>query len=67
MRDVLTSRSRKEALYNIIVFFIFLTIFTFFLRYLWNNVLVKYVTVFKPVDSLLHTFLLSLAITMFKL
>ena len=67
MRDVLTSRSRKEALYNLIVFFIFLTIWTFFLRYLWNSVLVKYVSVFKPVDSLVHTFLLALAITMFKL
>jgi hypothetical protein len=38
----------------------------FILRYLWNNALVKYTTVLKPVDSLFHMFILALAIGMFK-
>jgi hypothetical protein len=60
------SRNRKEMIYNLLVFFVYLLIATFILRYLWNNALVKYITVLKPVDSLWHTFVLAFAITMFK-
>ena len=66
MKDILSSRNRKEALYNLIVFFIYLLVLTFFLRFLWNKSLVKYISILKPIDSLWHTFLLSFAITMFK-
>jgi hypothetical protein len=38
----------------------------FILRFLWNNALVKYTTVLRPVDSLFHMFILALAIGMFK-
>jgi hypothetical protein len=37
------------------------------MRFLWNKTLVKYISVLKPVDSLWHTFLLALGISMFKL
>lgn len=67
MKDILTSRNRKEMLYNILVFTIFLVIMMFFMRFLWNGTLVKYISVLKPVDSLWHTFLLALGIAMFKL
>ena len=35
-----------------------------FVRYLWNNSLVKHVTILQPTTTLLETFLLALAITM---
>jgi hypothetical protein len=40
---------------------------TFFMRFLWNGTLVKHISILKPVDTLLQTFLLSLGIAMFKL
>jgi len=67
MKDILTSRNRKELLYNALVFAIFLVIMMFFMRFLWNGTLVKYISVLKPVDSLWHTFLLALGISLFKL
>ena len=67
MKDILTSRNRKELIYNTLVFAIFLVIMMFFMRFLWNNTLVKHITILKPVDSLLQTFLLSLGIALFRL
>ena len=67
MKDILTSRNRKEMIYNVLVFTIFLVVMMFFMRFLWNQTLVKYISVLKPVDSLWHTFMLALGIAMFKL
>jgi hypothetical protein len=67
MKDILMSRNRKEAIYNLLVFLIFVFVLTFFMRFLWNKTLVKYISVLKPVDSLWHTFLLALGISLFKL
>jgi hypothetical protein len=39
---------------------------TFLLRFLWNQALVKHVTVFKPVTSLTDAFLLSLGLGVLK-
>jgi hypothetical protein len=66
MYAVLKSRNRQDAVYNILIFLIYLTILTFFLRYLWNGTLVKYISILKPIDSLWHTFMLSLALSMFR-
>jgi hypothetical protein len=66
MYTVLKSRNRQDAVYNILLFLLYLTIVTFLLRYLWNGTLVKYITIFKPVDSLWHTFMLALALSIFK-
>jgi hypothetical protein len=67
MKSVLESRDRNEALYNLFVFTAFVVIMTAFMRFLWNGTLVKHITVLKPVDSLLHTFMLALGIALFKL
>jgi len=39
---------------------------TFLLRFLWNQGLVKHVSVLKPVDTLLDAFLLSLGLGVLK-
>jgi hypothetical protein len=67
MKSILESRSQQEALYNIVVFMIFVVIMTNIMKFLWNGTLVKYITILKPVDSLLQTFLLSLGIALFRL
>lgn len=67
MLNILQSRTQKEALYNLIVFTLFVIIMTFFMQFLWNGTLVKHITILKPVDSLLQTFLLALGIALFRL
>lgn len=66
MYSILKSRNRQDAVYNVLIFLMYLTILTFILRYLWNGTLVKHITILKPVDSLWHTFMLALAISMFR-
>ena len=39
---------------------------TILLRFLWNQSLVKHISIFKPVDSLWHTFLLAVALAAFR-
>jgi hypothetical protein len=67
MLNVLQSTSTKDLASNILIFLLYLLILTFVLRYLWNTILVKYVSIFRPIGTLLDTLLLSLAITMFKM
>ena len=67
MKGVLESRTRQDALYNLLVFIAFTIIMTFFMRFLWNGTLVKHISILKPVDTLLQTFMLSLGIALFKL
>ena len=67
MKSILESRSQQEALYNIAVFVIFVVLMTIIMKFLWNGTLVKHITILKPVDSLLQTFLLSLGIALFRL
>ena len=66
MLNILQSRNQKEALYNLIVFSIYIIILTILLRFLWNQSLVKHISVLKPVDSLWHTFMLAVAVAAFK-
>lgn len=66
MLNILQSRSQKEVLYNLIVFAIYIIILTILLRFLWNQSLVKHISVLRPVDTLWHTFLLAVAVAAFK-
>jgi hypothetical protein len=67
MLNILQSRNEREAIYNFLVFALFVIIMTVIMRFLWNDTLVKHITVLRPVDSLLQTFLLALGIALFKL
>jgi hypothetical protein len=66
MLNILQSRSKKELIYNLIVFAIYILILTLVLRFLWNKSLVKHISVLKTVDTLPQTLLLAIAIAMFK-
>ena len=67
MLNILQSRNQKEAIYNLIVFTLFVIIMTVIMRFLWNGTLVQHISILRPVDSLLQTFLLALGIALFKL
>lgn len=67
MLNILQSRNEREAIYNLLVFTLFVVIMTVIMKFLWNDTLVKHITVLRPVDSLLQTFLLALGIALFKL
>ena len=67
MKTILESRTQQEALYNTLVFTAFVILLTFIMRFLWNGTLVKHISILRPVDSLLQTFLLSLGIALFRL
>jgi hypothetical protein len=67
MKEILASKSPQELIYNLLVFFLYILILTFVLRYLWNGTLVKHITILRPVDNLLNTFLLAIGISLFKL
>ncbi len=67
MLNIIQSRNQKEAIYNVIVFSLFVIIMTVLMQFLWNRTLVKHISILKPVDSLLQTFLLALGIALFRL
>ncbi len=65
-KDILSSKSTSEAIYNVGVLLLIIIISAFILRWLWNKVLVPHVTVFRPVETLLDAFLLSIAISVIR-
>ena len=67
MLNIIQSRNQKEALYNLLVFALFVVIMTVLMQFLWNRTLVKHISILRPVDSLLQTFLLALGIALFRL
>jgi len=66
MLNILQSRSKKEMIYNLMIFAAYILILTVILRFLWNKSLVKHISVLKSVDTLPQTLLLALSIAMFK-
>ena len=66
MLNILQSRSKKDLVYNLMVFAIYILLLTLVLRFLWNKSLVKHISVLKSVDTLPQTLLLAIALAMFK-
>lgn len=46
------------------VFLVLVLVYTYLLRFLWNNVLVSAVSVLRPIKTLWQTFLLAVALTL---
>ena len=66
MLNILQSRSKKEMIYNLMIFAVYILILTVVLRFLWNKSLVKHISVLKSVDTLPQTLLLAISIALFK-
>lgn len=67
MMGILGSRSANELITNILSFLLYVLILTFLLRYLWNGALVKHISILRPVNTLLETFLLAIGLSLFKM
>ena len=66
MLSIMDSKNREDLVYKLIAISVWIVLVTFLLRYLWNESLVKYISILKPVDTLWHTFVLALALAMYK-
>ena len=67
MLAVLGSRNTQDLLYNLTIFVLYVIILTFVLRFLWNGTLVKHISILRPVNTLLETFLLAIGLSLFKM
>lgn len=66
MLTILKSRSTKEFLNNLIVFLLYILILTLIMNLLWNKIMVRYITVIKPIDIWWHTLLLAIGMAAFR-
>lgn len=67
MMGILGSRTSKDLISNILSFLLYVLILTFLLRYLWNGALVKHISILRPVNTLLETFLLAIGLSLFRM
>jgi hypothetical protein len=67
MMGILGSRNTNDLISNILGFLLYILVLTFILRYLWNGTLVKHISILRPVNTLLETFLLAIGIALFKM
>jgi hypothetical protein len=67
MLTIINARDTRERIMALVTFVIFIFVWMFLLRFLWNEALVRYIPALRPVDSLWHTFLLALGIAAFRL
>jgi len=67
MLSIMQARSPAERITALLTFVIFVIVWMFLLRFLWNQALVRYIPALRPVDSLWHTFLLAIGIAAFRL
>jgi hypothetical protein len=57
---------REDRTTMAVIYALVLLISTLLLRFLWNESLVKHITVLKPIKSLLDAFLLSVALMILR-
>ena len=62
--DFVNIKSVSDFVQWLVVFLLVLLIYVLIIRFLWNTVLVKHITIFKPVETLLDTLLLAIALTL---
>ena len=64
--DFLNVKNTGDFLKTFVTFLIVILINVLIIRFLWNTVLVKYVSILSPVKTLVDTLLLSIALSMFQ-
>ena len=65
-KSLMGSSNTSDFLYNLAVALLSIVISSFVLMYLWNRVMVQYITVCRPIKGLLDAFLLSLTISILR-
>ena len=64
--DIAATKKTEDRVKLMILYTVIILISTFLLRFLWNESLVKHITVLKPTKSLLDAFLLSVALMVLR-
>lgn len=65
IREIMNTE-REDRTTMAVMYALVLLISTLLLRFLWNESLVKHITVLKPIKSLLDAFLLSVALMILR-
>ena len=66
IQGLVNARKTQDAITELLTFVLVILISTFVLRFLWNQSLVKHVTVLKKLDTVLDAFMLSLALAVVR-
>ena len=64
--DIAATKKTEDRVKLVILYTVIILISTFLLRFLWNESLVKHITVLKPIKSLLDAFPLSVALMVLR-
>ena len=62
MQELIKSTTKQDFYRNLLVSLITLVIIMIMLQYIWNNVMVKYITVLKPITSFSDTLLMAVGL-----
>lgn len=66
IKDLMKTTNTSDAITEILVLLLSILISTLILRLLWNNALVKHITVFKPIKTFVDALLLSIALAVVR-
>lgn len=66
IRDIAKAKTTSDMITEILLFMLSILLTTFVLRYLWNRSLVKHITIFKPIDTMLDAFILSISLNIMR-
>lgn len=66
IKDIMKTRNTSDAITEILVLLLSILISTLILRLVWNNALVKHITVLKPIQTFVDALLLSIALTVVR-
>lgn len=66
IQGLVNARKTQDAMTELLTFVLVILISTFVLRFLWNQSLVKHITVLKKLDTFLDAFMLSLALAVVR-
>ena len=63
---VVKSETKSDMLTELLLFILNILIATFVLRFAWNRSLVKHITIFKPINTMLDAFILALSLSIVR-
>ena len=63
---VAKSETKSDMLTELLLFILNILIATFVLRFAWNRSLVKHITIFKPINTMLDAFILALSLSIVR-
>ena len=65
-KEIIKTENKSDMLTELLVFILNVLIATFVLRFAWNRSLVKHITIFKPIETMLDAFILALSLSIVR-